>query len=350
MLGGDEFALLLEGLGDEQVDRVLVRIAEALLVPVAVDDDLISVRASFGVVTGRCGDDAGELLRQADIAMYEAKERGEGGHQRYLPGMEARGAERSRLNSALQAALEHGEMVLHYQPVVSLPEGRIIGVEALVRWQHPQRGLLGPGEFIPGAEQSGLIVPLGRWVLGEACRQAAEWRDDHGAGAPGSVSVNVSPLQLQEPGFAAEVAAVLRCYELAPDGLTVEITESTAVGGGATQHTLRQLRELGVRLALDDFGTGASTLSLLVKCPVDQIKLDRSFVSGPTAIAQAVVQLAKALAVEAVAEGVETAEQAEHLHALGYRRAQGYHFARPMPAAELSSRLPSRPVSLAGPG
>jgi diguanylate cyclase (GGDEF)-like protein/PAS domain S-box-containing protein len=346
-LGGDEFALLLEGLGDEQVDRALVRLAESLLVPVVVDDHLLSVRASFGVVTGRPGDEVGELLRRADIAMYEAKARGEGGHQRYRPGMEARGAERSRLNTALRTALERGELVLHYQPVVSLPGGGITGVEALVRWQHPERGLLGPGDFIPGAEQSGLIVELGRWVLGEACRQAAAWRAAYGSGAPGPMSVNVSSRQLQETGFAAEVAATLQSHDLPAGALTIEITELTAVGGGTTQQTLRALRELGVRLALDDFGTGASTLSLLASCPVDQIKLDRSFVAGSTAIAQAVVQLARALGVEAVAKGVETAGHADRLAALGYEQAQGYHFARPLPAAELSERLRTRPVSRA---
>ena len=348
-LGGDEFAILFEGLGADAVDRVLIRIAEALLIPVPVDEHLLSVRASFGVVDGHSGDDAGELLRQADIAMYAAKERGEGGHQRYLPGMQARGAERSRQNQALRAALDNEELVLHYQPVVSLPDGRITGAEALVRWQHPERGLLGPGEFISGAEQSGLIVPLGRWVLREACRQAAGWRVSHGATAPATVSVNVSPLQLQHAGFAADVTAALAAAELPAHCLTVEITESTAVGGGATQRTLTELRDLGVRLSLDDFGTGASTLSLLVECPVDQIKLDRSFVPGPPAIAQAVVQLARALGVEAVAEGVETAEQAALLTALGYERAQGYYFARPMPAAALCAELRTRAGSISSP-
>ncbi len=350
-LGGDEFAILFEGLDGGAVDRVLERIADVLAVPVDIDGHLLSVRASFGVVEGRGGDDPGNLLRQADIAMYEAKERGEGGFQRYRPGSEARGAERHRITAALTAALEREEFVLHYQPVVALPDGRLTGVEALVRWMHPKRGLLNPGDFIPGAELTGMIVPLGNWVLREACRQAALWTRELGDQAPGSIAVNVSARQLQNAGFADEVAMVLRETGLEPGRLTVEITESTAVGGGATHETLRALRALGVRLSLDDFGTGASTLSLLANCPVDQIKLDRSFapVPGPDAIAGAVLQLARTMGVEAVAEGVETAEQAERLGDLGYVRAQGFLFARPMTAELIAAALADPvPAAVAG--
>jgi diguanylate cyclase (GGDEF)-like protein/PAS domain S-box-containing protein len=340
-LGGDEFAILFEGLGGADVDGMLTRIADALLEPVQIDGHPLTVRASFGVVDRHGGDDAGNLLRQADIAMYEAKARGEGGCQRYRPGMEARGAQRSRLAARLREALDGHELVLHYQPVVALSDGRISGAEALVRWQHPSRGLLPPGAFIPVAEETGLVAELGRWVLREACRQAAEWLAEYGDRAPGTVSVNVSARQLREAGFAAEVAEALRDSGLPPHRLTVEITESTAVGGGATQKTLQGLRAMGVRLSLDDFGTGASTLSLLAGCPVDQIKLDRSFVPvpGPDAIATAVLQLATAFGAEAVAEGVETREQAERLRRIGYERAQGHHFACALPAAELTARL-----------
>jgi diguanylate cyclase (GGDEF)-like protein len=343
-LGGDEFAILFEGQDGMAVERMLTRIADALQGPLAVDGNLLSVRASFGIVGGRGGDDAGEMLRQADIAMYDAKERGGGGHQRYRPGMEARGAERSRVAAGLRAAIAEDQLVLHYQPVVTLPDGYLTGVEALVRWQHPTQGLLGPGGFVEAAEQTGLIVPMGRWVLREATRQAAAWIETYGAGAPGSMAVNASARQLQEPTFAAEVAAALADSGLPAHRLTIEITESTAVGGGATQDTLEALRTLGVRLSLDDFGTGASTLSLLATCRVDQIKLDRSFVPvpGPEAIATAVIQLAGAFGVEAVAEGVETVEQAERLEALGYRRAQGFLFARPMPADDLAADLTRR--------
>jgi diguanylate cyclase (GGDEF)-like protein/PAS domain S-box-containing protein len=343
-LGGDEFAILLEGLDGDAVDRVLARIAERLREPVHVDGHVLSVRASFGVAEGGAGDDATDLLRQADIAMYEAKERGEGGYQRYESGMQARGAERNRLTAALRDALDRDEFVLHYQPVVAMPGGRLIGVEALVRWQHPDRGLLGPGEFIADAEQTGMIVPLGRWVLREACRQAARWQAECGSESPETVSVNVSARQLLEPGFAAEVADALRAGGLPARRLTIEITESTAVGGGATRATLRALRAMGVRLSLDDFGTGASTLSLLATCPVDEIKLDRSFapIPGPDAIANAVVQLAKAFGVEVIAEGVETAAQAQRLQSLGYVRAQGFLFARPMTPAAISASIQHR--------
>ncbi|ROP30604.1 putative bifunctional diguanylate cyclase/phosphodiesterase [Couchioplanes caeruleus] len=350
-LGGDEFAILLEGLGGGDVDRVLERIADALAVPVDISGHLLAVRASYGVVDGRGGDDVGDLLRQADIAMYEAKERGEGGYQRYRPGSEAPGAERRRITAALTAALERDELVLHYQPVVALPEGRLTGVEALVRWNHPERGLLGPGDFIPGAERTGMIVPLGRWVLREACRQAVAWTAELGDQAPGTMSVNASARQLQEASFAVDVAAVLAETGMDPRRLTIEITESTAVGGGATQESLRALRAMGVRLSLDDFGTGASTLSLLANCPVDQIKLDRSFapVPGPDAIAGAVLQIARAMGVEAVAEGVETSAQAAKLGDLGYVRAQGFHFARPMSPEQIAAAISEPAESLAAP-
>jgi diguanylate cyclase (GGDEF)-like protein/PAS domain S-box-containing protein len=340
-LGGDEFGILLPGQGRSGVERVLSDIITELRVPVSVAGRDLVVPASFGVVAGQPGDDAGDLMRRADIAMYEAKARGEGGWQHYLPGMQARGAELDQATADLRRGLDAGELCLYYQPVVDLGTGGMVGAEALVRWQHRTRGMVGPLEFIGVAEQSDLIVDLGRWVLREACRQAAQWIREHPAGAPQSISVNVSARQLREPGFAGDVAAALRDNELDPARLIIEITESTAVGGRATDDSLIRLRRLGVRLALDDFGTGQSTLTLLATCPVDQIKLDRSFVPGlmSDVIAAAVLQLARGFGVEAVAEGVETAEQAEHLRALGYDRAQGFHFARPMPAADLGALM-----------
>jgi EAL domain-containing protein (putative c-di-GMP-specific phosphodiesterase class I) len=320
---------------------------------VLADGHVLTVRASFGIVEGAAGDDAGDLLRRADIAMYEAKERGDGGFQRYRPGMEARGAERTRVAAELRTALAEDQLRLHYQPVVTLPEGALTGVEALVRWQHPEHGLIGPGDFVPAAEATGLIVPLGRWVLREACRQTAAWLTAYGDHAPATVSVNVAARQLQDIGFAIDVADALRDSGLPAHRLTIEITESTALGGGATAETLRHLRELGVRISLDDFGTGQSTLTLLAECPVDQIKLDRSFapVPGPDVIATAVVQLARVLGVEAVAEGVETSEQAARLRALGYEQAQGFHFARPMAPTDIAdaieTRLPERRPAVA---
>ncbi|GGK98294.1 putative bifunctional diguanylate cyclase/phosphodiesterase [Mangrovihabitans endophyticus] len=346
-LGGDEFAILLAEVEPSEIDRVLDRLAGRLAEPVVIEGHLLSVRASFGVADG-CRD-AGDLLRRADIAMYEAKQAGGGTFRRYHAGMTARGAERNELAAALRTAIVEEQLVLHYQPVVTLPEGRITGVEALVRWQHPERGLLGPGAFVAAAEQTGVIVGMGRWVLRTAVRQMAAWIAEYGVAAPATVSVNASPRQLQESSFADDVAAALRDHDVPAQRLTVEVTESTAVGGGATQDNLRALRAMGVRLSLDDFGTGASTLSLLADLQVDQIKLDRSFVPvpGPDAIAAAVVQLAAAFGIEAVAEGVEEARQAARLTEMGYRRAQGYHFARPMPATEVSARLSAPPVTAA---
>ncbi|BEL05890.1 hypothetical protein Q0Z83_040810 [Actinoplanes sichuanensis] len=334
-LGGDEFAILLEDSAGAHVDQVLTRISTVLLEPAVVDGEPMTVRASFGVVEGQGGDDAGDLLRQADIAMYEAKARGEGGYERYRPGMEARGAERSRRAAALQTAILEDQLVVFYQPVVTLPDGRITGAEALVRWQHPVDGLLGPNAFIDTAEQTGLIIPLGTWVLRAATHEAATWPGDH------TVSVNVSARQLREVGFSAVVAEALHDSGLPPRRLTVEITESVAVGGGATHDNLSDLRAMGVRLSLDDFGTGASTLTLLASCPVNQIKLDRSFVGdgGQDAIADAVAQMARAFGMQAVAEGIETAEQATRMARLGYDRAQGFYFARPMNSVHFRDRL-----------
>lgn len=223
--------------------------------------------------------------------------------------------------------------MLHYQPVVQLSDRRITGVEALVRWQHPTDGLLGPFAFIEVAEESGLIVPLGRWVLREASSQAAAWGPE-----AGSISVNVSGVQLQAAGFADEVRAALLDSGLPAERLIMEITESVAVGGGATSQNLAAIREQGVRLSLDDFGTGSSTLTTVARLAVDQIKLDRSFVDSPV-IAGAVLHLARGMGAEAVAEGVETDEQAARLEELGYERAQGYLFSRPISAKKLFLRL-----------
>jgi diguanylate cyclase (GGDEF)-like protein/PAS domain S-box-containing protein len=339
-LGGDEFAILLEGAGEDVVDLVLTRITAEMTEPVEIDGHRLFMRASFGVVEGCPGDDPELLMQQADIAMYEAKEVGEGGFEHFRAGMRARGAERRHDTDALRAGLENNEFVVHYQPVVSLSDRRFTGMEALIRWQRPLEGLLGPDTFIPAAEQTGMIVPIGRWVLGEATRQAATWLSQYGDDAPATIAVNVSARQLADPQLIADVRHALRDSGLAPHRLIIEITESTAVDAAASE-VLRQIRELGVLVSLDDFGTGASTLSLLNNCPVDQIKLDRSFApdGGRDAIAGAVVQLARAFGLQAVAEGVETPDQAELLTGLGYDHAQGYHFARPMTSSDITAAL-----------
>ena len=344
-LGGDEFGLLLNGLRGDEATDVLQRIAEALRRPVnAAGFDLL-VRASIGLAEAWAGAAPQELLRRADLAMYAAKERGKGRHAVYDAELEQHQAADAQLGAELRQALDRGEFFLVYQPIVQLPDGRWTGVEALVRWQHPQRGLVPPDVFIPIAERTGLIVPLGDWILRTACAQAAEWLAVYGTDAPGEIGVNVSARQLREPGFAVDVADALAAAGLAPGRLMVEVTETAVFDGGVALDTLRAVAELGAGVALDDFGTGHSSLGLLRTCPADTLKVDKSFVDdigGATeeaVIATALIQIANGLHLQAVAEGVETAGQAGTLHRLGYRFAQGYHFSRPLTADQVRERL-----------
>ncbi|MFI5895085.1 putative bifunctional diguanylate cyclase/phosphodiesterase [Actinoplanes sp. NPDC051513] len=333
-LGGDEYALLL--LGDDTAP--LAAVAAELRLPVRAGGHDLVVESSIGLAPARHGDTAGELLRRADVAMYSAKGQGKGRLVRYDPVMDQRSAEQSRLAADLRTALDAGELHLLYQPIVSLPSGALHGVEALVRW-----GTISPVEFIPAAERTGLIVPLGAWILEEACRQAVSWRLELGDAAPRTVSVNVSARQLREAGFAAEVDQVLRRTGLAPGALTVEVTETAVFDGGTALAELKAIAALGVNIALDDFGTGHSSLGLLRTCPADILKVDKSFVDDVTdnghaaVVVAALIGICDGMGLRAVAEGVETAAQAEELHRLGYRYAQGYHFARPLPAAEIAT-------------
>jgi diguanylate cyclase (GGDEF)-like protein len=349
-LGGDEFAVLLERAGPDDVVKVAERVLASLGRPVLAHGHKLLIQASIGVAAAASGEDAGELLRNADVAMYAAKERGKGGYVCYAAGMDAGILKQAELGAELRQALDSDQLHLVYQPIVRLPDGRIVGAEALLRWRHPTRGPVAPAEFIPTAERTGLIVPLGRAVLRQACRQAAAWRRAHGDAAPATVSVNVAARQLQEPGFAGEVAGALREAGLAPERLVVEATETAVLKGGQVLATLQALHDLGVRLALDDFGTGQSSLGLLRTCPVDILKLDKSFVDGVTgaeqqaAVAAAIARMAQALGLDAVAEGIETSAQAERLWELGYRLGQGFVFARPLPAEELG-RLLAAPAS-----
>jgi diguanylate cyclase (GGDEF)-like protein/PAS domain S-box-containing protein len=344
-LGGDEFAVLLR---ERRLDRgieVAERILASLARPALAHGHTLLVQASIGIVQGGPGDDAGALLRDADIAMYAAKEHSKGGYACYTPGMEASILQHAELGVQLRQALAQDQLHLVYQPIVSLPDGGIAGVEALARWDQPTRGPVPPLEFIPVAERTGLIVPLGRWVLQEACRQAAAWRRAHGDAAPAIVSVNVAARQLQEPGFVNDVVDALRQAGLEPHHLVIEATESAVLKGGQVLEALRGLHALGVRLALDDFGTGQSSLGLLQTCPVSILKLDKSFVDAiadaepQAAVATAVILTAQALGLDTIAEGIETAEQAGRLWELGYRLGQGYHFARPLAAEEVALLL-----------
>jgi diguanylate cyclase (GGDEF)-like protein/PAS domain S-box-containing protein len=345
-LGGDEFAVLLRDVDPNDREEHGRRIIEELSVPVSAAGHDLLVRASIGIAAaGTPGADAGELMRRADVAMYAAKGFGRGRCVEFDPAMDARAREHARLAADLSMAVERAEVHLRYQPIVALPTGSLAGVEALVRWVHPERGMVPPVEFIPVAERTGLIVPLGAWILHEACRQAAEWLKVFGSRAPERMSVNVSARQLIDPDFPATVEAALLASGLPAHRLTVEITETAVFDGGPALEAVQAMRALGVRVALDDFGTGHSSLGLLRTCPIDVLKVDKSFVDGVAqsleqeAIVTSVSQIGTAMRLQVVAEGVETALQADRLHALGYRFAQGFHFARPMLADDIETQL-----------
>ncbi|MEU4624715.1 EAL domain-containing protein [Actinoplanes sp. NPDC023801] len=346
-LGGDEFVVLLRDVTPDEAEQVTRRVIDALVEPVVAEDHHLLVRASIGVAEGRSGDDAGELLRRADIAMYAAKHGGGSKVERYRPGLAATVADSAEMGAELQQAIAERRLFLEYQPIVSLIDDRTVGVEALIRWSHPTRGVIAPAAFIPVAERTGMIVELGGWVLQEACRQFAVWCAELDSRAPAGINVNVSPRQLSDRSFVTRVAEVLAATGLPGHRLTLEITDSSAVDLSAVAPRVQALRDLGVRIALDDFGAGPSSLTALLELPVDQLKLDRAFLGrGGTGFAmpEAVLALARAADLEIVAEGVETPQQADELRAYGYRSAQGFHFARPMPADRFGRHLAGPPV------
>ena len=346
-LGGDEFGVLLEGMTQEPDVVVIVeRITASLRRPVALLGREVLVSASIGVAHVEMAQGVDEVLRNADLAMYRAKAAGRGGHEVFEPGMHTAVLERLELESDLRRAIEFGEFRLLYQPIVELDSGQTIGVEALLRWEHPTRGLLAPLSFVPLAEETGLIVPIGRWVLGEACRQGRRWQLDTPDGRAPSLSVNISGRQLLEPTLAADVAQVLAESGLEPALLTLEITESVLMRDTeATLATLHELKALGVRLAIDDFGTGYSSLSYLQCFPIDVLKIDKAFIEGvarggsDAVLARTIVTLADLLRLSTVAEGVERDDQRTHLMALGCSRGQGYLFARPLDAEDVRTLL-----------
>jgi diguanylate cyclase (GGDEF)-like protein len=344
-LGGDEFVLILDGVAPTDTNACAERIIGALTAAVRVNGHDLLVRASIGIADGRTGDDPGELLREADIAMYAAKTMGGSGYRRYEPEMAITVTGSADATSALRQAIADEQLFLLYQPIVSLETGEMVGVEALVRWAHPVRGIVSPDEFIPVAERTGLIVDLGRWVLRRACAQLASWTDAVGAAAP-ALNVNVSARELREPSFADEVTAVIASAGVAPHQLTLEITETAVLELGFSLANVRALQQLGVRIALDDFGTGHSTLTVLQNCPVDQLKLDRSFTQGERPIVAAgVLHLSRGLGLHVVVEGVENAEQADRMRLLGFEHAQGFHFAAPLPPSHID-RLLAAPRAL----
>ena len=355
--GGDEFVVLCEDLPDEDAASALAeRLATTIRQPVSVGEREVTVTVSTGIATAKGrGAEPEALLRDADAAMYQAKERGRARHEVFDAVMRNRVVERLETEGALRRALERGELRLVYQPEVSLRDGSVTGVEALLRWEHPERGLLGPEAFISLAEETGLIVPIGSWVLVEACRRLQQWQADHAQLSSLVVWVNLSARQLAEPDLTDVVAKSLAEAGLDPAHLGLELTESAVMQDTeAVGVTLARLKALGVQVAVDDFGTGFSSMNYLKQFPVDILKVDRSFVAGlgrdpgDSAIVAAVIGLAQSLGLAAIAEGVETFEQLAALHALGCDRAQGYYFSRPQPAAAMERALVERVAAGSG--
>jgi diguanylate cyclase (GGDEF)-like protein len=331
--GGDEFAVLVEDVGEEQATAVAGRILAALEAPFSIHEKNVFVSASVGIAAGRRGPD--ELMRNADLAMYKAKSSGKGRYERFEPNLHAAVVERLELEVELRAAVENEEFVLHYQPIFSLERGAIVGVEALLRWIHPERGTISPADFVPLAEETRLILPIGRWVLTEACRRGQAWNSAHGGGL--AMCVNISAQQLDQPGLVDDVAHALAKSGLPAEKLVLEITETLLMQDTeATISKVTRLKELGIQLAVDDFGTGYSSLQYLNRFPIDILKIAKSFVDGlagdtqETALVRAITDLADNFSLRVVAEGIESPEQVPRLLALGCELAQGFHFSVPL--------------------
>ena len=347
-LGGDEFIVLLEDIKQSgDATAVTERILDCLRQPFEIDGHEIFTSASAGVVDGASeGDCAADVLRDADTVLHRAKALGGGRYAVFDRSMREHAVKRLELESGLRRAIERDELHVHYQPIVTLPEGTICGFEALVRWEHPSLGLISPGDFIPFAEETGLIVPIGTWVLREACRQAREWQRDHPTESPIWVSVNLSAKQMLEPDLVDRVRLALDEADLDPRSLKLEITESVVVDEvDRVIEMLGKLRQLGVKVAIDDFGTGYSSFAYLHELPMDSIKIDRSFVwrlgteRGSVQIVRSIVELAHKLEMSVIAEGVETTEQAELLNAMGCKLGQGFLYSRPVEVGAASKLL-----------
>lgn len=354
-IGGDEFILVIDSI--QRIDhaaRIADKVHRAIAgEPCRIEGRDLGVTPSIGIsIYPADGTSAMELIKNADAAMYHAKEMGRNNYQFFTQDMNARAFAVVSMEHSLRQALERGEFLLHYQPQVELASGRVVGAEALLRWQHPQMGLVMPAQFIPIAEERGLIIPIGDWVLREACRRNRAWQR---AGLPNMrITVNVSALQFRQLDFAAKIAALLREENVAPESLELEITESVIMHSAeATMGALRKLKQMGLHLSIDDFGTGYSSLSYLKQFPIDRLKLDQSFVRGlpadvdDVAISTAVLGMAKTLKLKVMAEGVETREQLQFLRAHGCDEAQGFYFSQPV-AAEEFERIVTRPEGLRG--
>ena len=352
-IGGDEFVILLDGIRQPS-DATVVgeRLQKLLAEAIVLEGANVSVTASIGIASSELAyRSSADLLRDADIAMYQAKNKGKARQEVFNEQMLAEATGRLQLTNDLRQAIENTEFVLYYQPIVSLHDGRVAGFEALVRWQHPRRGLISPIDFIGHAEETGMIIPIGRWVLQEACRQLRAWRDEFGLDEGLSVSVNVSRYQLADTSLVSEVNQILTSVDVPGSSLNLEVTESAIMSNVDTvTEVLQQLRNIGVRIHIDDFGTGYSSLSCLHRFPLDVLKIDREFLGTMNAsrefasVVDTVVVLAHNLNMEVVVEGVETRDQLAQLIAIDSDYGQGYYFSRPLPAQEvvqfLSGPLP----------
>ena len=341
-LGGDEFVVLCERVtGELEAVGIADRIAEAVGAPFLVDETEVQLTASIGIAFPRGGETPGSLLEQADAAMYQAKHGGKAHFRLFDTAMHHRALERLETEKALCGALAGNQLRLVYQPIVDLQRGTIVAMEALVRWEHPERGLLGPSQFLAIAEGTGLMVPIDTWVLHEACRQAAERHNERGRGRQMRMHVNVSGHQLGDPSFPVVVQNALASSGVEPSSVVLEVAETVVMQDpSVTMRVFRALKPLGVRLSIDDFGTGHTSLPCLSSLPLDELKIDRTLIAavsknaeGPAVLA--IVRLAGALGLEIVAEGVERAEQAEQLRRIGCGAAQGFYWSRPVAVAEL---------------
>ena len=347
--GGDEFVLALPSAGHaETVARVARKILRSFVEPFLIEGHSLVVTPSIGIAAGAGGRrDSDTLVRNADTAMYHAKERGRNNYQFFAAAMNAAALDRLNLETQLRQAIERNEFELHFQPIIDSSAQRIVGLEALIRWRHPVHGLIPPMRFIPVAEESGLILEIGSWVLLEACRCNRAWQREGLPAVP--VAVNVSALQLRRGSLDKAVAAALAASDLAPQYLELELTESLLMEQTeATIRTLEQLKVSGVRLVMDDFGTGYSSLSYLRRFAIDKLKIDRSFVSEVTrnsndaAIVRAIIAMGHSLGVKVLAEGVESLDQLTLIREAGCDEIQGFYVSHPLPAADLAAFLRSR--------